>query len=115
VGGFSRDDQSSVVSLGEGAMRDKVAVALAVLLTVPMILVPSPALAADPSLGPTITVGSGPTGIAIAPDGATAYVANYNDNTVSVIRLSDNSVTSINVGSTPTSVAIWSSPLRADS
>jgi YVTN family beta-propeller protein len=88
-------------------MRDKVTVALAALLTVPMILIPSPALAADPSLGPTITVGLGPTGIAIAPDGATAYAANYNSNTVSVIRLSDNAVVaSVGVGRTPTAVAI---------
>ena len=35
----------------------------------------------------TVTVGDTPTGVAVSPDGNRAYVANFNDNTVSVIAL----------------------------
>ena len=40
----------------------------------------------------TIDVGSGPQGIAITPDGAKAYVSNFNDDTVSVIDIRSNEV-----------------------
>ena len=41
-----------------------------------------PAAAAAPA---TITVGSLPVGVRVAPDGAKAYVANFISNTISVI------------------------------
>ena len=40
----------------------------------------------------TIPVGTAPRGIAISPDGATAYVANTGSNTVSVIATATNTV-----------------------
>jgi YVTN family beta-propeller protein len=39
-----------------------------------------------------ILVGDGPFGISVTPNGAYAYVNNYHDNTVSVIRTSDNTL-----------------------
>jgi YVTN family beta-propeller protein len=55
----------------------------------------------------TITVGAGPKGIAITPDGKYAYVANYTDGTVSVIDASDNAVVkTVTVGTHPNAVAI---------
>jgi YVTN family beta-propeller protein len=41
----------------------------------------------------TITVGSGPIGVAVTPNGANAYVANEFGNTVSVISTATNAVT----------------------
>ncbi|MBW2405944.1 MAG: YncE family protein [Deltaproteobacteria bacterium] len=48
----------------------------------------------DPSTVETdpIPVGDGPFGISVTPNGAYAYVNNYHDNTVSVIRTSDNTL-----------------------
>jgi len=55
----------------------------------------------------TITVGTGPRGLAITPDGTEVYVANLGANTVSVIRVSDGVVTdTITVGSLPIELAI---------
>ena len=55
----------------------------------------------------TILVGDSPTDAAITPDGSYVYVANMNDDTVSVIQISDNSVIdTISVGDSPTDVAI---------
>ena len=55
----------------------------------------------------TIDVGEGPNGLAVSPDGATAYVANGADSTVSVIDTATNTVTTtITVGSAPNSVAV---------
>jgi YVTN family beta-propeller protein len=55
----------------------------------------------------TFTIGGGPTGIAISPDGSKAYVASYSGNNVSVINLATGLVEStIAVGRTPTSIAI---------
>ena len=55
----------------------------------------------------TITVGSDPWGVAFAPNGAYAYVANPGSGTVSVINTATNTVTStITVGSSPWGVAI---------
>ena len=55
----------------------------------------------------TVTVGSGPEGVAITPDGAFAYVANSGSNTVSVIATASNTVVAtVTVGSGPEGVAI---------
>jgi YVTN family beta-propeller protein len=49
--------------------------------------------------GLPIPVGSGPSGVAVSPDGSEVYVANFSDNTVSVIATATNSVvTTIPVG-----------------
>ena len=54
-----------------------------------------------------IAVGSTPQGVAVSPDGAHAYVVNSGDNTVSAIKVSNNSVLGTwNVGNTPDSVVV---------
>lgn len=62
-----------------------------------------------------IPVGSAPLGVAITPDGARAYVANWLAGTVSVINTSDNTVTAIDlpVGGSPAGIAITPDGLRA--
>jgi YVTN family beta-propeller protein len=68
--------------------------------------------AAPPSVTATITVGSGPFGVAVTPDGTHAYVANtgtfsVTGTTVSVIDTATNTVgATIPVGNTPKGVAI---------
>jgi YVTN family beta-propeller protein len=55
----------------------------------------------------TIPVGQYPAAIAIAPNGAFAYVANFNSNSVSVIDTTTNTVTAtISVGTGPWGIAI---------
>src|SRR5712664_228295 len=55
----------------------------------------------------TIPVGQYPAGVAITPNGAFAYVANYNSNSVSVIDTVTNSVTAtVTVGTGPWGIAI---------
>ena len=55
----------------------------------------------------TITVGSGPIGVAVSPDGTKAYAVNISGNSVSVINTSTNAVTAtITVGSGPYGVAV---------
>ena len=55
----------------------------------------------------TVTVGTGPSGVAITPNGSYAYVTNEGAGTVSVIDTSTNVVTAtVTVGSSPTGVAI---------
>ena len=55
----------------------------------------------------TINVGSSPLGMAIAPNGAIAYVTNEVSGTVSVIDTVTNTVTaSVTVGSNPWDVAV---------
>jgi YVTN family beta-propeller protein len=44
------------------------------------------------TVGTTVPVGNGPTGIAVTPDGAAVYVGNVMDNTVSVIATATNTV-----------------------
>jgi YVTN family beta-propeller protein len=62
----------------------------------------------------TIPVGNGAIEIAITPSGATAYVTNQNDATVSVISTATNTVTAtIPVGSHPTGAAITPSGATA--
>jgi YVTN family beta-propeller protein len=60
-------------------------------------------------------VGANPTGIAITPNGARAYVTNFADNTVSVIDTASNTVVGspISVGSGPAGVAITPNDLSA--
>ena len=55
----------------------------------------------------TITVGSGPIGVAITPDGSHVYVTNYGAGTVSVITVATNVVAAtVTVGTNPFGVAI---------
>jgi YVTN family beta-propeller protein len=57
--------------------------------------------------GPTITVGSGPDGEVITPDGKTLYVANNNSNNVTVINTATNQVvTTVGVGSVAADLAV---------
>jgi YVTN family beta-propeller protein len=70
------------------------------LLSIPVLFVLCLCLAAAGyNVAATINVGQGPYGVAISPDGSHVYVANRNDNTMSVIQTSNNSVTAtVNVG-----------------
>nr|WSW47584.1 YncE family protein [Streptomyces sp. NBC_01001] len=62
----------------------------------------------------TIDVGSGPEGVAVAPDGTRAYVTNSNGATVSVIATATNTVTAtIDVGRGPRGVAFTPDGTRA--
>ena len=55
----------------------------------------------------TIPVGSNPLGIAITPDGHTAYVTDFSDDTVHVIDTATQAVTTtVNVGNGPLGIAI---------
>src|SRR5260370_5301340 len=55
----------------------------------------------------TIPVGQYPAGVAITPNGAFAYVTNYNSNSVSVIDTATNTVTgTVTVGTGPWGLAI---------
>ena len=55
----------------------------------------------------TVTVGSGPYGVAVTPNGAYAYVTNEGGDTVSVISTTTNTVAAtITVGNEPYGVAI---------
>src|SRR5712664_3704689 len=55
----------------------------------------------------TIPVGQYPAGVAITPNGAFAYVANFNSNSVSVIDTATNTVTAtVGVGTGPSGIAI---------
>ena len=57
--------------------------------------------------GTPIKVGHGPDGIAITPDGKTAYVANYYSDTVTPILTATNTTErSIKVGRGPGPIAI---------
>ena len=50
----------------------------------------------------TVTVGSGPVGVAVSPNGLKVYVANWGSNTVSVINTATNAVTTtVGVGDAP--------------
>jgi len=55
----------------------------------------------------SLTVGTGPYGVAVTPNGAYVYVVNFTTNNVKVIRTSDNTVTAtITVGNGPFGVAV---------
>ncbi|WGJ15083.1 YncE family protein [Methylocapsa sp. D3K7] len=69
------------------------------------------ATANPPSLLTFITVGAGPSGIAITPDGAVVYVVNNGDSSVSLIStISNTVVATIPVGTNPSSVGIIPPP-----
>jgi len=55
-----------------------------------------------------LSAGNSPKGIAISSDGLYIYVANYSDNTLSIIDTSDNSRISLPVGDGPLGMAISS-------
>jgi YVTN family beta-propeller protein len=59
-------------------------------------------------LGTPITVGNGPTAVAITPNGRFAYILNYDSNSVSVIDVQTNQVVGspIMVGTYPVAIAI---------
>ncbi|MCC4769518.1 PKD domain-containing protein [Methanosarcina sp. DH2] len=55
----------------------------------------------------SVKVGSGSKGVAVVPNGKTAYVTNYQDGNVSVIDTSTNTVTdTVKVGDNPSEVAV---------
>jgi YVTN family beta-propeller protein len=55
----------------------------------------------------TISVGQGPLGVSVTPDGGTVYVTNQDDSTVSVIATATNAVTAtIPVGRGPSGVSV---------
>jgi YVTN family beta-propeller protein len=57
----------------------------------------------------TVTVGNGPYGVAVTPDGKRGYVVNFFSNTVSVFATATNKVVAtiaFAVGSNPTGVAV---------
>ena len=87
-----------------------VALVLSVFVGVTAIAQTTPAWAAQYDVTATITVGDQPSWVAFAPDGTTAYVANYDDDTVSVIDTATNATkvgfsAGITVGDGPTGVA----------
>jgi YVTN family beta-propeller protein len=54
-----------------------------------------------------IVVGDRPISVALTPDGASAYVTNFNSNTVSIIDTASNTVTgSVPIGQRPVGIAI---------
>ncbi len=68
---------------------------------------------ADAALTASAPVGKYPVGVAVSPDGAHAYVANPNSNTVSVIDTTNNTLEkSIGVGAHPEGVAVSSDGTR---
>jgi YVTN family beta-propeller protein len=70
--------------------------------TVTVIATPSNTVTGSP-----VTVGRGPAGVAVTPNGSTVYVANETGNTVSVIATSTNAVTAtVPVGLSPFGVAV---------
>ncbi len=66
------------------------------------------ATATNTVVGSPITVGNGPVGVAVTPDGSKVYVANAVGNTVSVIATATNTVVGspIPVGDDPVGVAV---------
>ena len=67
----------------------------------------TPVRTASNTAGPPITVGPGPFDIAITPNGKTAYVLNFNGDTVTPIRTATNTAgPPITVGNEPFGIAI---------
>ncbi len=70
--------------------------------------------AADPVVFETLSGFSGPTGVAVLPDGTRAFVSNEGSGSVSVIDTADDSVVdSITVGDFPNRVAVSPDGSRA--
>ena len=64
------------------------------------------------NIPPTVTVGSGPDGLAVDQATDTVYVANVNDNTVSVIDgATCNATVTTGCGQTPATVAVGVQPV----
>ena len=83
-----------------------VALVLSVLVGVTAIAQTTPAWAAQYDVTATITVSTGPRGVAVSPDGTKAYVTNFTTNNVSVINTTTNAVdATITVGTAPFGVA----------
>jgi YVTN family beta-propeller protein len=62
---------------------------------------------ATATVASTVTVGNGPVGVTVAPDGKHVYVANTVDNTVSVITTATGAVAApIAVGAHPIAVTL---------
>lgn len=98
-----RDIVRWVYVMGDISFRIVTPIAAAALGASLLVAIPQTATAAPP----TITVGSSPRGVAIAADESFALVANGAGNSVSRIRLSDNTVVAtISVASAPWGVAI---------
>ena len=77
---------------------------LAIFLFGAFALLPQPVRAQ--AVTATITVGTGPTNVAVAPNGEYAYVTNQGSDTVSVVSTATNTVTAtVTVGSLPEGVA----------
>ena len=88
-----------------------VALVLIVFVGVTALAQTTPAWAAQYDVTATITVGSKPRGVAVSPDGTTAYVANFWSHTVSVIDTATNAIKAgfsagITVGTSPKGVAV---------
>ena len=88
-----------------------VALVLSVFVGVTAIAQTTPAWAAQYDVTATITVGDQPSWLAFSPDGTTAYVANYDDDTVSVIDTATNAIKAgfsagITVGDNPLGLAV---------
>ena len=67
----------------------------------------TPIATATNTAGPPITVGGGPQAIAITPDGKTAYVTNFDSDTVTPIATATNTAgPPITVGHGPDAIAI---------
>ncbi|MCH9802114.1 MAG: YncE family protein, partial [Actinomycetia bacterium] len=80
---------------------------LAAVLVGALLIAGLPAALAAPTVTATIAVGNNPAGVAITPDGSTAYVTNFENSNVSVIDTATNTVTTtIAVGDEPAGVAI---------
>ena len=55
----------------------------------------------------TITVGAGPLGVSISPDGDFVYISNFLDETLSVIKTETNQVVAtVNIGNMPRGIAV---------
>ena len=90
---FGTDSFTVTVSDGIAATNQSISVAV-------------PSGSGLPGVVATIKVGSGPAGVAIAPNGAYAYVASHDGNAVSVINTATNTVTSTIGVETPTRLAV---------
>ena len=87
------------------AMFAAIATAFAILSVMTL---PGPASAITPSQTAvtSITVETGPSSVAVSPDGSSVWVTNFNSATVSRINTATNAVTSITVDTGPSSVAV---------
>ena len=78
-----------------------VALVLSVFVGVTAIAQATPAWAAQYDVTATITVGSKPRGVAVSPDGTTAYVADFTSGVVRVVDLRANATASASADTDP--------------